>query len=80
MLPAKGSAEGLLRAESIDICGPVLNTGAAEVMRQHFMDVLEFVIDFNSLTKIKVSRLFSKILVLCTIFRVFTNFNFADKL
>lgn len=56
MLPAPNSADGLLMGETLDMCGPVLNTGAAEVMRQHFTDALDFVADFHSLTKIKVKK------------------------
>lgn len=54
MLPATGSAEGILMGETVDLCGPILNTGAAEVMRQNFTEALDFVADFHSLTKIKV--------------------------
>lgn len=35
--------------------GPVFNTGAAECMRQHLGDALDFLADFHTLSKIKVS-------------------------
>lgn len=34
--------------------GPVFNTGAAECMRQHLGDALDFLADFHTLSKIKV--------------------------
>lgn len=55
MLAVSGAIDGLLRGENFDVCIPVVNTGAAEVMRQSFTDALDFVADFYSLTKIKVS-------------------------
>lgn len=55
MLPTQREIDGLLQGENFDICIPIVNTGAAEVMRQSFTDALDFVADFHSLTRIKVS-------------------------
>lgn len=54
-LPSPVTLENVLQGENIDICMSVVNTGAAEVMRQNFIDALDFVADFHSLAKIKVS-------------------------
>ena len=35
--------------------GPIFNTCAAEVMRQHFTDALDFLADIHTITKIKVA-------------------------
>lgn len=37
--------------------GPGFNTGAAECMRQHLGDALEFLADFHTLSRIKVNEL-----------------------
>lgn len=54
IIPNSDTAENLLLGEPVDAGTPVLNTGAAEVMRQSFTDALDFVADFHSLMKIKV--------------------------
>ena len=55
ILPTTNSFEDLLRGDIFDSGIPIMNTGAAEVLRTNFTDVFDFVADFHSLTKIKVS-------------------------
>lgn len=59
MLPPSVALEGSLPPQFLD--GPVFNTGAADCMRQHLNDALDFLSDFHTLGKIKVTYIFFKI-------------------
>lgn len=52
MLPPSVAVDGSISPAYFD--GPVFNTGAAECMRQHLNDALDFLSDFHTLGKIKV--------------------------
>lgn len=52
MLPPSIAVDGSISPAYFD--GPVFNTGAAECMRQHLNDALDFLSDFHTLGKIKV--------------------------
>ena len=56
IIPTSRAVENLLRGDVFDSV-PIMSTGAAELMRANFIDALEFVADFHSLTKIKVRML-----------------------
>lgn len=51
-LPPCAAVDASMAAMFLD--GPVFNTGAAECMRQHLTDAVDFLADVHTLGKVKV--------------------------